>query len=177
MDRRLGGLLPRQLSNPTRAHLPTINLWRTDHAVCTCHAVLASVSERYPPSEGRLLTRYSPVRHWSESRRTRHRSTWMCYARRQRLSWARIKLSKYCISTDLSANTYLKFVLKISLSLFLITCCSSILLFRNQRDLLSIFSAFAVQISKVVSSSFSLFCFQGSLAVRSRVCRSRRQLC
>ena len=30
-----------------------------------CYAVLASVSRCYPPRKGRLLTRYSPVRHWS----------------------------------------------------------------------------------------------------------------
>ena len=29
------------------------------------YAVLAFVSKRYPPHKGRLLTRYSPVRHWS----------------------------------------------------------------------------------------------------------------
>ena len=55
------------------------------------YAVLSSVSRCYPPHKGRLLTRYSPVRHWSPRRV--HRSTWMCYARRQRSSWARIKLS------------------------------------------------------------------------------------
>ena len=58
------------------------------------YAVLATVSSRYPALKGRLLTRYSPVRHWSEDRSPRHRSTWMCYARRQRSSWARIKLSE-----------------------------------------------------------------------------------
>ena len=65
-DRRLGGPLPHQLPNQTRAHPCAINLWRTDHAVSTCYAVLASVSRRYPPHKGRLLTRYSPVRHWSD---------------------------------------------------------------------------------------------------------------
>ena len=28
-----------------------------------CHAVLATVSGRYPAQKGRFLTRYSPVRH------------------------------------------------------------------------------------------------------------------
>ena len=97
MDRRLGRPLPHQLSNPTRAHPCAINLWCQNHAVPTRYAVLASVSGRYPPHKGRLLTRYSPVRHWSEDRSPRLRSTWMCYARRQRSSWARIKLSKICI--------------------------------------------------------------------------------
>ena len=53
------------------------------------YAVLTSVSRRYPPHKGRLLTCYSPVRHSA----LLPRSTWMCYARRQRSSWARIKLS------------------------------------------------------------------------------------
>ena len=65
MDRRLGRPLPYQLSNPTRAHPCAINLWQEDHAVLLCYAVLTSVSRRYPPHKGRLLTRYSPVRHWS----------------------------------------------------------------------------------------------------------------
>ena len=63
MDRRLGRPLPCQLSNPTRAHPCAINLWLGIHADSQRYAVLASVSGRYPPHKGRLLTRYSPVRH------------------------------------------------------------------------------------------------------------------
>ena len=63
MDRRLGGPLPRQLSNPTRAHLSAINLWQKSDATLLRYAVLPSVSRRYSPLKGRLLTRYSPVRH------------------------------------------------------------------------------------------------------------------
>ena len=103
MDRWLGEPLPHQLSNPTRAHPCAINLWYQNHAIPIRYAVLASVSGRYPPHKGRLLTRYSPVRHWSEDRSPRHRSTWMCYARRQRSSWARIKLSKTCIISPFRA--------------------------------------------------------------------------
>src|ERR1044072_4993753 len=33
-----------------------------------CHAVLALLSERYPPLEGRSPTRYSPVRHSTQDR-------------------------------------------------------------------------------------------------------------
>ena len=62
-DRRLGGPLPHQLSNQTRAHLSAINLWHIDHAIIMLHAVLAVVSNCCPPLKGRLLTRYSPVRH------------------------------------------------------------------------------------------------------------------
>ena len=65
MDRRLGGPLPHQLPNPTRAHPCAINLWHQKHAYPMHYAVLASVSRRCPPHKGRLLTRYSPVRHWS----------------------------------------------------------------------------------------------------------------
>ena len=61
--RRLGGPLPHQLPNGTRAHLCTINLWYEKHAILICYEVLASVSRRYPSCRGRLLTRYSPVRH------------------------------------------------------------------------------------------------------------------
>ena len=66
MDRRLGGPLPHQLPNPTRAHPCAINLWHLKHAIKMHYAVLSSVSRCYPPHKGRLLTRYSPVRHWSD---------------------------------------------------------------------------------------------------------------
>ena len=63
-DRRLGGPLPRQLSNQTRAHLKAINLWHKNHATPMLYAVLAQISLCYSPLQGRLLTRYSPVRHF-----------------------------------------------------------------------------------------------------------------
>ena len=66
MDRRLGEPLPHQLSNPTRAHPCAINLWHQKHAISMRYAVLAVVSNCCPPHKGRLLTRYSPVRHWSD---------------------------------------------------------------------------------------------------------------
>ena len=62
-DRRLGGPLPHQLPNQTRAHLCAVNLWQQIHADPLHHAVLTAVSGRYPAHRGRLLTRYSPVRH------------------------------------------------------------------------------------------------------------------
>ena len=40
-----------------------VTLWHPDHATQMFHAVLAAVSGCYPPRIGRLLTRYSPVRH------------------------------------------------------------------------------------------------------------------
>ena len=63
-DRRLGGLLPRQLPNRTQAHLRAASLWYKNHAIPIFHAVLATVSGCYSAPWGRLLTRYSPVRHW-----------------------------------------------------------------------------------------------------------------
>ena len=65
-DRRLGEPLPHQLSNQTRAHLcAIIPFWHLLHAKMMRHAVLAVVSNCYSPHTGRLLTRYSPVRHCS----------------------------------------------------------------------------------------------------------------
>ena len=53
--------------------LPPVGVWAVSqsqcgrstsrHAAKILHAVLAFVSKRYPPLKGRLLTRYSPVRH------------------------------------------------------------------------------------------------------------------
>ena len=62
-DRRLGEPLPHQLANQTRVHLTPINLFRPYHAVLAGYAVLAVISNCYPPVQGRLPTRYSPVRH------------------------------------------------------------------------------------------------------------------
>ena len=64
-DRRLGKPLPYQLANQPRAHLQAINLWPLYHAVLWSYAVLAGISPCCPPLEGRLLTCYSPVRHYS----------------------------------------------------------------------------------------------------------------
>ena len=62
-DRRLGEPLPHQLPNQTRVHLQAVSLWHHLHAESMRYAVLATVSRCYPPLAGRLLTRYSPVRH------------------------------------------------------------------------------------------------------------------
>ena len=63
MDRRLGRPLPCQLANPTRVHLIPPEFFTPDHAVLCAYAVLAVISDCYPPVQGRLPTRYSPVRH------------------------------------------------------------------------------------------------------------------
>ena len=62
-DRRLGGPLPRQLANRTRAHPVPPEFFTLPHAGMCAYAVLAAVSSWYPPVRGRLPTRYSPVRH------------------------------------------------------------------------------------------------------------------
>ena len=62
-DRRLGGPLPRQPANRTRAHPVPPEFSAAGHAARGAHAVLAAVSGRCPPVRGRLPTRYSPVRH------------------------------------------------------------------------------------------------------------------
>ena len=62
-DRRLGGPLPHQPANQTRVHLVPPEFFTPYHAVLCAYAVLAVVSNCYPPVQGRLPTRYSPVRH------------------------------------------------------------------------------------------------------------------
>ncbi len=61
--RCLGGPLPRQLADRTRAPPVPPRLSAARHAPSRVHAVLAAVSGCYPPVRGRLPTRYSPVRH------------------------------------------------------------------------------------------------------------------
>ena len=62
MDRRLGRPLPCQQANPTRVHLIPPEFFTPYHAVLCAYAVLAVISNCYPPVWGRLPTRYSPVR-------------------------------------------------------------------------------------------------------------------
>ena len=62
-DRRLGKPLPYQLANQTRVHLIPPEFLPLHHAVLWSYAVLAVISNCYPPVWGRLPTRYSPVRH------------------------------------------------------------------------------------------------------------------
>ena len=60
--RRLGGPLPRLLSNGTHARLTPINLFYWTDACPIVHAVLGRISPGYPPVSGGLHTRYAPVR-------------------------------------------------------------------------------------------------------------------
>ena len=62
-DRRFGRPLPCQLANQTRAHPVPINIFTRKDAFSCAYAVLAVISNCYPPVQGRLPTRYSPVRH------------------------------------------------------------------------------------------------------------------
>ena len=62
--RRLGRPLPHQLPNRPRPHLLAQKLSRSYHAIAPEYPVLAQVSLSYPDLEGRLVTCYSPVRHF-----------------------------------------------------------------------------------------------------------------
>src|SRR5262249_30152998 len=62
-----------------------------------CHAVLASLSERYPPLEGRSPTRYSPVCH----------STYPLRGFRVRLACVRHAAS---VDSEPGSNSHVKFV-------------------------------------------------------------------
>ena len=61
-DRRLGGPLPRLLPNQTHPHPLPMNLWSSSHAIKRQHRALIQLSLGYSRVEGRLDTRYSPVR-------------------------------------------------------------------------------------------------------------------
>ena len=62
-DRCLGRPLPCQLTNQTRAHPVPPWFSLLCHAAQQAYAVLAAISGCCPPVQGRLPTRYSPVRH------------------------------------------------------------------------------------------------------------------
>ena len=57
-DRRLGGLLNRQLANQTQAHPYPAETFDAEAP----HLILAPISRCYVRDRGRLPTRYSPVR-------------------------------------------------------------------------------------------------------------------
>ena len=82
-DRRLGEPLPHQPANQTRVHPVPPEFLPLHHAVLWSYAVLAVISDCYPPVQGRLPTRYSPVRHSVTKRSSEEsgkvlRSTCMC---------------------------------------------------------------------------------------------------
>ena len=79
-DRRLGGPLPRQQANQTRAHPVPPEFFPLSHATPWSYAVLAAVSSCYPPVQGRLPTRYSPVRHSVTTSSPRRDPSW-CFVR------------------------------------------------------------------------------------------------
>ena len=63
IHRRLGGPLPRQLSNGTHAYLPADRSFnKYFHAEPLFYEVLIRLSPGYPSLVGKLHTRYSPVR-------------------------------------------------------------------------------------------------------------------
>ena len=60
--RSLGKPLPYQLTNRTHAHLLPPELSSLNNAIQRSYGVLFNISIDYPPVEGRLHTRYAPVR-------------------------------------------------------------------------------------------------------------------
>ena len=64
-DRRLGGPLPHQLANRTQAPPQAPEGFNDTAQAAPSHAVLTPISQSCPPLRDRLLTRYSPVCHWS----------------------------------------------------------------------------------------------------------------
>ena len=71
--RRLGGPLPHQLANGTRAPpkargLKDPTLSRQNFTIVS-YSVLPGVSTGYPQLQGRSLTRYSPVRRYTRPRK------------------------------------------------------------------------------------------------------------
>ena len=60
-DRCLGRPLPCQPANQTRAHPVPPEFFTLGDVSSCAYAVLAAVSSCYPPVQGRLPTRYSPV--------------------------------------------------------------------------------------------------------------------
>ena len=72
-DRCLGKQLPYQLANQMQAYLqaigPKIPIFHYNSFESQLHAVLIRLSSAYPPLEGKLPTRYSPVRQFTRTRR------------------------------------------------------------------------------------------------------------
>ena len=105
-DRRLGGPLPHQLPNQTRVHLIPPEFLPLYHAVLWSYAVLAAISNCYPPVWGRLPTRYSPVR----------RSVTKVFIRRIKLKrFARLACVKHAASVhpEPGSNSRLKILIPI----------------------------------------------------------------
>ena len=101
-DRRHGEPLPHQLANQARAPLRVPGPCGSPALISTCskagcHAVLASLSGRYPPLEGRSPTCYSPVCH----------STYPLRDFRVRLACVRHAAS---VDSEPGSNSHVKFV-------------------------------------------------------------------
>ena len=147
MDRRLGEPLPHQLSNPTRAHPCAINLWQQKHAIPLRYAVLSSVSRCYPPHKGRLLTRYSPVRHWSAPKGFTVRLECVMHAASVHPEPGSNSRTN-CISTPLGVET---FISPSALALTLLFRVWSMLVKASTLFFLGIFEKFALALLVLIS--------------------------
>ena len=163
-DRRFGRPLPHQLANQTRVHLIPPEFFTPGHATLCAYAVLAVVSNCYPPVWGRLPTRYSPVR---------HSVTKSSFRRNQIKCFVRLACVKHAASVhpEPGSNSHVKKfscpVINWLNQINLIYCFKVVSL--SKRSCVVIHNTLKfIESFKVIS----LFSYQGSLFC----CRSRRQL-
>ena len=162
-DRCFGRPLPCQLANQTRAHPVPINIFTPKDAFLCAYAVLAVISNCYPPVQGRLPTRYSPVRHSVRSVRFR-RLRPKCFVR---LACVKHAASVY---PEPGSNSHVQFSVQFCANAFLSVCVSylkdftvfigcSLYYAKNFTRL----TAFAIRLFKKSSGLVILFNYQGSL--------------
>ena len=146
-DRRLGRPLPHQLANQTRVHPIPPEFLPLHHAVLWSYAVLAVISNCYPPVWGRLPTRYSPVRHSVNSKFIRK-----LHANR----FVRLACVKHAASVhpEPGSNSHVKSLRPGQNLAWLIFNRSTVCLVRLNRSEISLFRIFRVVL---------LFSYQGSL--------------
>ena len=150
-DRRFGGPLPRQLANQTRVHPVPPEFFTLYHAVLCAYAVLAVISNCYPPVQGRLPTRYSPVRH-SNTYPPKHQGILV------RLACVRHAAS---VHPEPGSNSLVKSLIRSKISLASLNRFYCFRLFWN------VLSNFKARPNRLLFLEFSgfyiLFSFQGSL--------------
>ena len=121
-DRCLGKPLPHQLANQTRVHPVPPEFFTLHHAMLCAYAVLAVVSNCYPPVWGRLPTRYSPVR---------HSVTKSSFRRNQIKCFVRLACVKHAASVhpEPGSNSRLKFLIHFRMTLAILPSITVVLEF------------------------------------------------
>ena len=149
-DRRLGGPLPHQLPNQTRIHLTPPEFFTLYHAVPCAYAVLAVISNCYPPVWGRLSTRYSPVR----------RSVNLRSIRKLHLNcFARLACVKHAASVhpEPGSNSHVKKLISVKLNL-----ANSFIQVANKfATVRSSSNNSASRLFSSLSHKFWIYCFKG----------------